>query len=676
MPVQPKVSAESALLSALDKNNPFERPPIVTEQNIWGESFPDIPSINKKASDSLFDAVRKVKASDSSLEKVTSLVFVSDRGVGKSHVIKRIRRRLQATSEGVFIYASADKYINLSAINSLFQQSVAESLEQMGGENVTQWQEIATLMVAEALRDSKPSATVPSAPDLVAKFDQIYHARREQNIDLVSHLAKVIRKLKPSADPYVLRAIVWTLSEERSFLAVKWLAGEQLSVQDAAELRLPTRDQSEREANDSAFKRLLEIFSLIGEYRTAIVCFDELDTKAADENGYPAEYVVLNLVKQLFDSISQSRQAKGVVIVTALLPSTWRRVKQNEQASLERVSAYSEPIDLEFMNAESVKELCELTLEKFYKKKDLIPPSPIYPLSGEEISAFGKGRPQARETLKWFAKRINEIVGEVGDDSLSPTERFEKAYVNALDQFNLEDIDNNELSASALKFGFEKIASLSGLQGQQIGGVVVKGVEEVIPKSKNNGWLQFKVVGEENGEPVIIGVEVMQQTHGLSVGAGFRRLIDIETFELSRGCLVRSLDRKVKRYWDSYEHYQQLIADGGEWVNLTFDHIKPLFALQYVYEFHEKFDLTHRRLDSLAFTRNLLKNNPLIKEILSRPEGQVAEEALEGEEFQRSDDEINLENAEIDLDLSLKDELTDEVEVKFEMQEIVEALSA
>ena len=240
MPAQLKVSTESALLSALDKNNPFERPPIVTEQNIWGESFPDISSINKKASDTLFDAVKKVTAPDS-IEKVTSLVFVSDRGVGKSHVIKRIRRRLQETSEGVFIYASADKYINLSAINSLFQQSVAESLEQMGGEGVTQWQEVAALMVAEALRVSNPNATVLSALDLVAKFDRIWSARREQNIDLVGRLVKAIRTVKPDADPYVLRAIVWTLSEERGFLAVKWLAGEPLSAQDAAELRLPDR---------------------------------------------------------------------------------------------------------------------------------------------------------------------------------------------------------------------------------------------------------------------------------------------------------------------------------------------------------------------------------------------------------------------------------------------------
>jgi len=675
MPAQSKASAESAILSALDANNPFERPPIVTEQNIWGESFPDVPSINAKASDSLFDAVQTVRSADSSLEKVTSLLFVSSRGVGKSHVIKRIRRRLQATSEGVFIYANADKYGNLSAINSLFQQSIAESLEQTGSEGVTQWQEIATLIIAEALMANNPSVRVPSAPDLVTKFDQIYHSKRRQNSDLVKSLVKAIGKLKPKADLYILRAIIWTLSEERGSLAVKWLAGEQLGAQDAAELKLPLNNKSEEDANGSAFKTLLAILSLVGEYRTVVICFDELDTAATDENGYTAAYIVLDLVKRLFDSANQSKQAKGIVITTALLPKIWSQMKQNNLTSPDRLSAYCEPIDLEFMNAESAKDLCALTLERFYEKKGLTPPNRTYPFSEDEISTLGKVKPSARETLNWFAKELNKIVKILEPEPLTPKERFEKAYKNALEQFSLEDLNANEVSASALRFCFQKISTLSNLNDQKIESVAVKGVEDVTPKSKNNGRLQFKVIGEENGEAVAIGIGVLQETHGISVGAGFKRLLDTETFGLSRGCLVRSRDRKIKRCWDSSEYYRQLIANGGEWVDLALEDVRPLLALQYVYEHHEKFDLSHKRLDSFAFTRDLLQNNPLIKEILSRPEGQVVEEALEGEEIQRLSEDTGLEDLTMDLPQSQADALLNEAEVQSEMNELTEALS-
>ncbi|MGB3766976.1 MAG: hypothetical protein WA947_10500 [Phormidesmis sp.] len=678
MPVSQKASAETAILSALNANNPFERPPVVKEQNIWGESFPDIPSLNAKASDSLFEALKKVRAADSSLEKVTSLVFTADRGVGKSHVIKRVRRRLQATSEGIFIYASADRYGDLSLINLLFQQSIAESLEQIGSAGVTQWQEIATLMVAEALKSNNANAKVPAAPDLVKRFDRVYHDKRSQNRDLVKDLVTAIRKLKPSADAYILRAIVWTLSEERGPLAVKWLAGEQLDAQDAADLRLPPNNKSEGEANASAPTTIAKLLSLIGEYRTVIVCFDELDTIAANNNGYTTAFVILDLIKRLFDSVGQSAQAKGIVTLTVLLPDLWRQVKQSKDASSEKISAYGEPIDLEYLNVDATKELCALTLGKFYEKKGLTAPVPIYPFDEDEITAFGKGRPSAREALKWFSLRLNEKLEKIQPPPLPPKERFAQAYQNALDQFDLDDLETNAVTAEALKFCFKKMTELSGLKDQVIEGVVVRGVEDITPKSKNDGRLHFKLVGEEKGEPVVIGIGVIQETHGLSVGAGFRRLLDTETFGLSRGCLVRSRDRKIKRYWDSFEYYQQLIANGGEWVDLVVDDIKPLLALQYVYEHHEKFDLTHKRLDSFAFTRNLIQDNPLLKEILSRPEGQVVEDALEGEELQRLSDEVDVDTLEADLSQSLdaENELLDEVEVRDEMQEFAEALSA
>lgn len=676
MPASSAASIESTILTALNANNPFERPPVVREQNIWGESFPDILSVNAKASDALFGSVKKVRTTDSSLEKMTSLVFVSNRGVGKSHVVKRIRRRLQANNEAIFVYASADKYGDLNLINSLFQQSLAESLEQQGAEDSTQWQEIATLMVAEALRATNSSANAPSAPKLVKKFDQIYQSRHEQGKDLIGDLAKAIRRLKPKVDAYILRAILWTLSEERGSLAVKWLAGEQLEAQDAADLRLPLNKKDEGDANAAALTTIIKIISLIGAYKTIVICFDELDTTNADASGFTTPYIILDIVKKLFDSVTQSTRDKGVVVLTVLLPTTWSQLKQSKGISPERISAYSDPIDLEYMNAETTKELCAITLKKFYDKKELKPPSPIYPFTEEEIITFGKGRPSAREALKWFAQQLDSKLKDINPPPPPPKERFYQSYQNALEQFDLEHLEGNDTVAAALRFGFEKILEIDKLKGEPIENVILNGVEDITPKSKNNGRLHFKLVGEENGEPVAIGVGVIQETHGLSVGAGFRRLLDTETFGLSRGCLVRSRDRKIKRYWDSYEYYQQLITNGGEWVDLTLEDIRPLLALQYVYEHHEKFDLTHKRLDSFAFTRDLLQNNSLIKEILSRPEGQIVEEALEGEKLQRLSEDTSLEDLTLDLPQSQEDVLLDEAEVKFEMNELTdEALS-
>ncbi|MGB3300795.1 MAG: hypothetical protein WBA76_21225 [Phormidesmis sp.] len=598
--------------------------------------------------------------------------------MGKSHVIKRIRKRLQATGEGVFIYASADRYGDLNLVNALFQKSIAESLEQVGGEGVTQWQEIAVLMVAEALRANRSGATVPAPVDMVKKFDRALQKNRAKGNDLVGDLVRIIRRLKPNADPYILRAIVWTLSEERGSFAVKWLAGEQLEAQDAIDLRLPPNNKTEEETNASALSTIVRLTSLIGEYKSVLICFDELDTIAADNNGYPTAFVILDLVKRLFDSVSPSEKEKGIVILTVLLPDLWRHVEQMKIASAEKISSRGKPISLEYLNAESANELAALTLKKFYSKKGIIPPTPVYPLVETEIAAFGRGKPSPREALKWFAAQLNEkIAGKV--PVLPPKERFEKAYQNAVSQFDSDDLNDNVQVASALQFGFQKLVEIDRLKDQPIESVILRSIEDITPKSKNDGRLNFKIVGEENGEPVVIGISVLQDTHGLSVGAGFRRLLDTETFGLSRGCLVRSRERKIKRNWDSYNYYQQLIEAGGEWVDLKEAEIKPLLSLQYVYEQHEKFDLTIKRLDSFAFTRNLLQGNPLIKEILSRPEGAIAEEVLEGDELEHLSSSVDLETFESDLanDLAVNDndDGEQEAEVQADIQEFAEALA-
>lgn len=665
-------STESAIFAALKANNPFERPPIVREQNIWSESFPDIPSLNAKASDSLFDAVNQVRTADSDLEKITSLVFLSDRGVGKSHVVKRIRKKLQATSEGIFIYASADRYGDLSLIDSLFQKSIAESLNQQGGEGVTQWQEIAALIVSDAMRLEDPTSEVFTATKLVEKFDQIYLNKQARGQDLI----RTAKKLLPRIDDYILRALVWTLSEERGSLATKWLAGEQLSTEDADYLRLPN-NKSEESTNSSALTTISNLISLIGEYKTVVICFDELDTPIFDEEGHKAPYHIVNLVKRLFNSVRQSKEGKGVVFLTSALPNAWNYLKQSIRISLERISAYGDPINLTHLNEESAVELCSLTLKRFYDRKGLIAPNPVYPFSTEEIIAYSRVRPFAREALGWFATRLDEILKTVDLPSLSSyEERFEKAYHNALNRFDTDDLEDNEIAASALRFSFEKIAGVKRINKLPIEGINVKSVEEIAPKSQNNGRLHFKIVGKENGKNIAIGLGVIQETNGRSVGAGFRRLLKKETFGLSRGCLVRSRDRKIKEYWDSFEYYQQLVKQGGEWVDLTIEEIKPLLALQFVYEHHGKLALSIEQLDSFTLTSNLLQNNPLIRKILSLPKGQIAEDAIENGNPEQLSSGGDLKDIQSNLLLAEENNSISETEAQSEMQEFADAISA
>jgi hypothetical protein len=107
------------------------------------------------------------------------------------------------------------------------------------------------------------------------------------------------------------------------------------------------------------------------------------------------------------------------------------------------------------------------------------------------------------------------------------------------------------------------------------------------------------------------------------------RLIEYETYNLTRGCLVRSKARKIKRHWDSNQYYQKLIAQGGEWVDLKVEEIKPLLAIKYIYDKKEKYSLSEEQIDAFMVERKLISSNLLIREILSDPSIQMIEDALE-----------------------------------------------
>lgn len=627
------------ILTELRSQNPFARPPVVKAQNIWGESFADVTSLNAHASEAVFETLNKLAAATATVEKVSSLVITANRGVGKSHLIRRIRHRLQTNREALFIYASGDEYGDLDFINSGVLRSLANSLENPWSEGVSQWQTIAAAMVARVVQNINPAAKAPSPIELVKRFDCWAESHRTKGKDLVNEITRLLIKIHPGTDLYILRAILWTLSEERGGLAVKWLAGEDLETQDAADLRLPPNQRTDKEREADAFVTLTKILSLLGEYRQVVICFDELDNySSANRDGLPPVNIIMDVVKKLFDLIQQSGAAKGVMIITLVIPNAWRSFVESGFISIDKIrTASPEPIVLKNLKPDSITELVSLWLQDFYRPRNINPPTPIYPFSEEELVEYGKRGLSVREALKFLSseltKKLDTLLAASQPDSrkLTPTERWERADLEAQERFLLEYLEDNELIAEVVRFCLDRIPQIPKLRDTAIEKVVVTGTEDITPKSKNNGYLHFKILGTEAGQPVRILVAAVQQTGGFSVGAAFRRLLDYETFGGDRSCVLREESRKLRRSWKAYDYYQELVKQGGEWVHLEAEHLKPLYALKYIYDNHEQFDLSHKRLDSFGEVQRRLTQNPLIREILSQPRGQVSETALEGE---------------------------------------------
>lgn len=632
----PPVSPIEVINAAIQSHNPFTNAGIVKEQDVWGKRFSDVPTLNAHASDVVFQAIELVRTSQSSQDKVTSIVITAQQGVGKTHLLSRIRHQLEREGGALFVYAGINNYTDLNLVKYKFQQTLANSLSQTGSQGVMQWQEVAAAMANEGFKAINSSAPSLSGQELVNRFDKVSASWSTKNKSLMNTLTTQVLKTKPNADPYILRAILWTLSETQASFAIKWLSGEALAQSNADALGLPNQNQSSQDREAQALKNIQQILNLVSYYNPVVICFDEIDVKTnSTDDGLPTELVIADLVKRLHDILENSELSRGVVLITVMLPVTWtQKVDMMPGGTPDRVSKYTrrKPIDLRHIDSDCLVELVTLWLKEFYEAKNLVPPHPVYPFEESQLKEFGKGKPTVREALKWCAENF-KVENPLPPD---PLERFELAFYREKESDIGDYLENNSLIADALRFGFETLKGeiLDGetSTGEKLNEVKIEDVTEVEPKSSNQGWINFKIIGKEKDNVFKIGVAVIQYAHGRAAGAGISRLIDYKQFDLTRGCLVRSKDKKIRRQTDAYEYLNKLVEKlGGEWVDLKVEEIRPLIDLYSVYQKRDIYQLSKEQIRELS--KPLTLENNLLREILSNPSGQIDQEVIEGDEL-------------------------------------------
>lgn len=587
---------------AIKNNNPFMIK-FVDQHRIWEEGFPDVPEINAHVSDAIFNAINQV--SQNELPSI-GIIITGEKGLGKTQVISRIRHRLQNESKAFFVYMGS--YGDLNYIKSEFRQQLTFSLKRTGVEEVTQWQELAANMVFTA------KGNRPCSPKELAngKFATLV----KNNSKTPETWANAICSRKPElTNPYLVKAILWTLSEKHAPYAISWLSGQELTQAKADELGLPNNSQKDELAT---FKTTCELLALISHYNNIVFCFDELDDPSCNSSGETRAVVVSALAKDLRNII------RKCVLLMAMYPTTLQyEIKQFGGQGQGSTAAYDRTADmvleLEYLNSDTSVALVSKWLEDFYKSKELIPPHPLYPFNEEEIRKNGKERPTTRQVLKscfdnWKvpnADNLSEISFSVPPIITNP---LEAAFENELQSVTAsidEYMEKSEVIGKALFCAFKE------LRGKEIEGVRIIDVEWI-----KDVHLHLRIIAEENGKIVKIGVAAILQASASSIGAALKKLINYNDFGFTRGCLVRA-KQISKGARAARNHLSKLLNEqGGEWVALLEEHIKPLIAIDALYTKLDNYELTKAQVDEFITENNLIINNPLVKEILSDPSGQ------------------------------------------------------
>ena len=585
-----------------------------------------------------------MRSSESSQDKVTSIAITASYGVGKTHLLSRVRHRLETEGGALFIYAGVNNYTDLNLVKYQFQQTLADSLSKTGSQGVMQWQEVAAAIANQGFKAMKPDTRNLSPQELIERFDKVSKNWSDKNKSLIDTLTNKVLKTKPNIDYYIVRAILLTLSETQASFAIKWLSGEELAESNANVLGLPLPDKTNQNKEAEALKKIQQILNLVSFYNPVVICFDEIDVKNnSTDDGLLTEQVIADLVKRLHDILEQSELSRGVVIITVMLPDTWtHKVDLMAGGTPDRISKYTrrKPIDLKQIDGNSMIELASVWLTEFYNSKNLVPPYPVYPFKESEIRDFGKGRPTVREALKWCAEKF-----KIDEEALSsdPLERFNFALKKESESEIENYLEENELIADTLRFGFQILIgeTLEGetSTGEKLNEVTIEDVTEIEPKSKNKGWINFKVIGKEKNTGFKIGVAILQHSNGQSVGAGMQKLIEYKTFDITRGCLVRSKEKKILKKWHSYRYLQKLVKElGGEQVDLKAEEIKPLIDIFCVDWKRDSYHLNDEQIRD--FSKPLILENYLLREILSNPSGEIDEQSVE-DDIQLIEDFLN-----------------------------------
>jgi hypothetical protein len=597
------------LNAAIRQDNPFEGRSTVGEPEIWGRECPDLESLNAHASTAIDREIEQVR---SGRYPVRAIALLAESGMGKSHVLSRIRHKIQTQGNGLFIYINAQQFTDTSLIRQQFLYALVNSLKYPGSQGVMQWQELAIFPLERALAISHPEATGLAAKKLIKKLNE---QPLVKNQAWVNQVTEILFKAQPDIEnPDLLRSIIWMLCNAQAPYARHWIAGRPIAKWKLDEVGLSDRSGENRES--SAWEMTIQLLQTIAQYLPVVIAFDRLESNDLNEAVVKKEQVAASLIKRLSDNLRQIQCRYGVVLVSAMTPLTWYEKVQPFLGKFSSyVSGFTEPIALSPMDASLFREVVAQWLAEFYVKRQLVPPTPVYPFECYQFPALMRENLTLQETIEWCADNFKPV-------EVDPIEKVERIFQEFLEMDWHREMTSDGCIADALYFG------LKNLVGKTVAQFEIEAVTHNIqPKHENQNYIQFKILGVQKERRSSIGIAVMQHRHGKTVKAAFQRLIGGDRFELTRTCLLRSYTQKISPSWQAYADFEMWKSQlQGRWVDANFKAIVPLLSLYEMYRQRDNYQLTQTQVLEFIAQSQLLENNPAIVAILRSPPEEHSEE--------------------------------------------------
>jgi len=599
--------------------NPFRKDLVIAAEEVWGEVISDLPGINQHIEQKIDQAIAEVR--QRYLSKV-GIVVKGDKGTGKSHAIRRIWKKIEHEGGALFSYISP--CANPKIIDAHVRFHLVESFTHQDSHKVTQWQQFAATLISSLKGTDYEEAYKEyiercSQPNELKKYIQ-KTISGSSLVDLFGALAEAILENHPELDYYFTKAVLLSLlgTALAAQVALSWIKGEDSP--DVKRFGLPEYSLEQHQTRNiwviKQICKLAEVASL-----PVIVWFDQAESSLADsETGDSAVVVVARCIDRVYFDCT------NVILLSCFQSDKWREVLQMQGGIPDRVG--QRILEAKPATAEQMIELIQMRMNWFYECKELNPSNypRLYPLEEAKIREIAKAGAGVRTLLKTCAEAF-ETIKLVDPDlklvdsnlkpvDLDPKEKQKKqvleTYNELLNKISLPSKEDEKIAAIIT-------CAMKMLPQSGTANVVINQVQTVGSSSNHDLHLITSGYDVTQKKEVTIGVRICETKNAKTFNAVMKRLTDYRKYKITRGCLIRSTS--VPQSWRIGQQLKQQLVEqqGGEVVVLQKEHIKPLAALERIYEQSADYGFEKDELISLVQELNLVTNNPLIQEILSAP---------------------------------------------------------
>ena len=369
--------------------NPFQKIPFI-----------DIPSINEAVTKKFHTLLSQLQQTG----ETTSMLILGQTGVGKTHILRRIKQLCRGKALYIYVEPYGDPYrIHLH----ILRRVVACLNEKLEGEQYTQMEEFGTAILAnlllprlEKLKDLGQNEYFLSK--ILQDKHEVHCLKREENIRaIISAAKKDILKLMPDIYLQFFEVLVRCLFDRYCIPAYQWLQGSELEDDVLASLGVSSNISTEEDARFALFT----LGKLSRLYLPLVICFDQLENLPGD-NQKTGISLFASVYTYMHDNI------ENLLLISTCLLEKWQQefIDQINLSERKRFDNYQTNLNatLTYMQAQ---QLIEKRLATVYH--DQLLPYSTYPFPPGYIRVLADERLfNIRDILENCRDHIDRIKEE------------------------------------------------------------------------------------------------------------------------------------------------------------------------------------------------------------------------------------------------------------------------